>query len=298
MAEGDEKKEPVQQWLIPYENPLAARLEKEFFKQIPRTPGVYLMIDTIGGVLYVGKAKNLRNRISSYKNAKPGQVTRKTIRLVNQIREIHWEQCETETAALLRENQLLRELCPPYNVINTRPDTYYFIAVRWFSDQARFRLTVSSKRQGDMLFGVFKGRGRVREAYGALLRLLWAAQNRQDRFSYPAKLTRRSPPHLFTVQFDPMLISSLKKYLNGTDDLFLAILTDKLLENDHIPKFVYHVVQEDLEILKEFYLRGPKRNRRLRNRFGSKGRLIAQNQIDDLLVLEREALLLRKIRSI
>src|SRR4051794_37139240 len=112
---------PRQPWLIPYGNPLLQRKGPEFFAGIPRTPGVYLMLGVEGSILYVGKAKDLRARLNSYKRAKPDQVSRKVIRMLNLVRDIRWEECPTEVAALLRENHLLRELCPPFNVVNTRP---------------------------------------------------------------------------------------------------------------------------------------------------------------------------------
>src|SRR3954469_7519360 len=119
-----------QQWLLPYVNPLKEKLGGEFFRALPKRPGVYVMLGEAGQVLYVGKAKSLRDRLSSYRNAKPGNVARKVIRLINSVRTIRIEECENETIALLRENELLRKIRPPFNVQNTRPDLYFMVGLR------------------------------------------------------------------------------------------------------------------------------------------------------------------------
>src|SRR4051812_25557289 len=107
--------------LLPYQNPLTARVGREFFAALPRTPGVYVMYGLSNHVIYVGKAKNLRARLASYRRARPHQVSRKVIRLIHVIDEIRYETCESEAHALLRENELLRLHRPLFNVVNTRP---------------------------------------------------------------------------------------------------------------------------------------------------------------------------------
>jgi hypothetical protein len=277
-----------QEWLIPYENPLAKRLGVELFKSAPKTPGVYTMFGLGGHVLYIGKAKDLRARLNSYKRARPDQVSRKVIRLLNVVEGIRWEVCESEEAALLRENQLLRDMRPPFNVVNTRPDTYYFIGVKLFENEIRFRLTTNPRKQADLLFGAYKGRGLVRDGYAALLRLVWAAQApATPRFEFPARLTRYQPPYLYSTTFRPDWFPLLKKFLNGTDDSLLPELTVGLLQNEALPRFVYGMIQDDLETALEFFNVCPARNRRLKKAGGYRSRVIPQEKIDDLIVLDR-----------
>src|ERR1051326_6436775 len=126
---------PQQPWLLAYENPLRQQFGPDFLKQVPERPGVYLMIGEQGRVLYVGKAKSLRARLASYARARPGEVSRKIIRMLGAIREIRIEECPGETEALLRENHLLRTIQPPFNVQNTRPDRYYFVGLKWGPDR-------------------------------------------------------------------------------------------------------------------------------------------------------------------
>ena len=98
----------MQQALLDLANPLDLKIGKDFFSAIPRCPGVYKMYDDDGHILYVGKAKNLRTRLMSYRRIKITSQSRKSIRLVHQVSEIKWEECLDEEAALVRENDLLR----------------------------------------------------------------------------------------------------------------------------------------------------------------------------------------------
>ena len=273
--------------LFPYQNPLALRLGKEFFRRLPRVPGIYRMLGAQGDILYIGKAKDLKLRLMSYPRARPEQVSRKVIRMLHLIRDIQWEECVSEKAALLRENQLLRELKPPFNVLNTNPESYYFVAIRFLESEVRFRLTMNSKRQGDILFGAYKGRGSVERGYSALLRLLWATQFSPERFEFPAKLTRYRPPPLYSIRLPIGWRLPLKQFLHGTSDQLIVLFTEKLLECENIPRFAYGMIQEDLETARAFYERCTRKNRLLRLRQGLRGRLIPQAMLDDLLVVER-----------
>ncbi len=284
---------PRQERLFPYENPLEGRFGKEFFRAIPKTPGVYYMIGVAEGILYVGKAKNLRARLYSYRRAKPEQDSRKVLRMLRLVQSIRWEECASEKDALLRENKLLRELKPSFNVVNTSPDSYYLVGLRWLgeleearSSTVRFRLTCNPKPMGDLVYGAFKGRGTVRKGYMALLRLLWALDSKLERFEYPQKLTRRKPAYLYTLDIPARLLKPLKAFLNGTSSTLLVHLTETLLENESIPPWVYAIVQEDLESLALFYERCLRRNRLLRKNHKIPGRMIAQEAIDDVLVME------------
>ena len=83
------------------------------YKKFPETPGVYIMKDAAGRVLYVGKAANLRRRVSSYFE-RPHDVRIQT--LVSKIAHIDFEQKETALEALIREAELIKKITPPFNV--------------------------------------------------------------------------------------------------------------------------------------------------------------------------------------
>jgi predicted GIY-YIG superfamily endonuclease len=105
----------IQQRLWPDAQPLVERLGRDFFRQVPERPGVYLMRGASEIVLYVGKAKNLRHRLGSYRVANPERMARRTLRLLHLVQHIGWEEHETEGAALRRESELLWTLKPRFN---------------------------------------------------------------------------------------------------------------------------------------------------------------------------------------
>lgn len=274
-------------------NPLFVRFGAEFFKSVPKSPGVYLFKNSLGDVLYVGKAKNLRARINSYKNARPNTVSRKVLRMLRLAQTIEFRLCEDEKNALLTENQLLRELRPPFNIVNTYPETYYFITLKISPLPAqerrlvRFQLTTNPtmRDDADERYGVFKGRGITRKAFAALLRLIAALEANEDGFYFPTALTRYKPPYLYALPIPVAVLTSLKKFLAGSSRRFLDELVEKLLGNENIPRFIHHVISEDLATLSEFFEFGPKRVYKLKRSHGIRKRVIAQREIDDLIVM-------------
>ena len=101
---------------------------KEELSKIPFDPGVYRYFDETGEIIYVGKAKSLRNRVSSY-FLKSNQHDRKTKRLVSQIRRIEYTIVNSEWDALLLENQLIKQLQPKFNILLKDDKTYPFICI-------------------------------------------------------------------------------------------------------------------------------------------------------------------------
>lgn len=104
-----------QLWLFPPPKPLVERFGDEFFHSLPAAPGVYLLCGEHEGVLYVGKALNLRQRLSSYRVANPERLPRHIVRLLHLVRRIELDVCATETAAIEREELLICVLQPRYN---------------------------------------------------------------------------------------------------------------------------------------------------------------------------------------
>ena len=104
-----------QLWLFPHPKPLVERLGDEFFRLLPPRPGVYLMCGPREGVLYVGKAKNLRKRLASYRVANPERFPRRMIRLLHRVTRIEWDECADDSSARFREEQLILVLQPRFN---------------------------------------------------------------------------------------------------------------------------------------------------------------------------------------
>ncbi|WP_421829287.1 excinuclease ABC subunit UvrC [Larkinella sp.] len=119
--------------------------------KVPHEPGVYRYFDASGEVIYVGKAKDLKNRVSSY-FAKSNQHDRKTLRLVSQIRKIEFTIVHTEFDALLLENQLIKRFQPRYNILLRDDKTYPFICVT----NERFPSVITTRRI-DRKMGTFYG---------------------------------------------------------------------------------------------------------------------------------------------
>ncbi len=84
--------------LIPDPRPLDWRLGKKFFRNAPKRAGVYLIHDANGKLLYVGKAKNLRNRLRNYRIANPDKIPRRHLKMVRQVYRIEFQLCYNEGA--------------------------------------------------------------------------------------------------------------------------------------------------------------------------------------------------------
>ena len=104
-----------QQLLFAPEKPLVRRLGKRFFQKIPRQAGVYKMHDAAGKVVYVGKAKDLRQRLANYRVAHPERLGRRHLKLLQAVTRIEFDFCANESAALKHEAKLIRELRPKFN---------------------------------------------------------------------------------------------------------------------------------------------------------------------------------------
>src|SRR6185369_6625250 len=104
------------------------------FLQLPQTPGIYLMRDRSATVLYVGKAKNLRKRVCSYRVANPERMARRTLRLLRLVEKIDWEEYADEASALRRESELLLMLKPRFNRAGVWRGPPRFLVWRFFDD--------------------------------------------------------------------------------------------------------------------------------------------------------------------
>ena len=125
---------------------------KAILEVIPEKPGCYQYFDEKGTIIYVGKAKNLKRRVSSYFNKEPESV--KTRVLVKQIRDIKYFVVATEEDALLLENSLIKQYQPRYNVLLKDGKTYPSIVVKneYFP---RVYQTRNIVRDGSRYFGPY-----------------------------------------------------------------------------------------------------------------------------------------------
>ncbi len=160
--------------LFPDPRPLVERLGPDFFRQLTDRPGVYLMHDAAGLVLYVGKAKNLRKRLGSYRVANPDRLGRRHLRLLSQVARIELQECADEAAALAKEAELLLALKPKFNRAGVWPATPRFLI--WRRTTQTLQMAITDTPTTDwQAFGPFGSR--IVYLRAALVRLLWFAAN-------------------------------------------------------------------------------------------------------------------------
>lgn len=127
----------------------------------PATPGIYLMKDKEGKVIYIGKAKNLRNRISTYFR---GADSRYMVPfLISKIHDIECIVTETEKEALILENTLIKEHRPRYNVIFRDDKTYFTIRIDLAGLFPRFQLVRRPRKDGAKYFGPYPSSASAKE---------------------------------------------------------------------------------------------------------------------------------------
>ena len=141
---------------------------KTFLPSLTRRPGVYRMLDSEGDVLYVGKARNLRNRVTSYFRAS-GLAT-KTIALMNKVDDIQVTVTASETEALLLEQSLIKADRPIYNVLFRDDKSYPYICLTEHTFP-RLALHRGTKQQVGRYFGPYPSAGAVRESIQVLQKL-------------------------------------------------------------------------------------------------------------------------------
>lgn len=157
---------------------LASKLEA-----CPTGPGVYLMKDDKGHVLYVGKAKSLKSRVRSYFQ-KQAQHSAKTLRLVEQIRDIEFLRAGTEVEALLMENNLIKKWKPKYNISLKDDKTYPYLKLDLKHEFPR-AYVARKQIQGDgaEYFGPFPNGWALRETYLLSTRVFLLRDCRDHEFA-------------------------------------------------------------------------------------------------------------------
>lgn len=138
-------------------------------KTLPTKSGVYVMKDATGTEIYVGKAKNLRARVSSY--FRNGAHENKTLALIAQIADVDYAVTASEIEALLLESNLIKDLQPRYNLLLKHNELYPYLEVTWDEDFPRVLITRRKNNEHSRYFGPFVGVGDLRAALNQLQRL-------------------------------------------------------------------------------------------------------------------------------
>ena len=124
-------------------------------KYLPTDPGVYVMLDEDSHIIYVGKAKNLKNRVRQY--FQNSVKTNKVMAMVNNIADFYYYITPTEIDALSLENTLIKKHKPRYNILLKDDKTYPYVTVNLKDDYPTFKVTRKIKKDGAKYFGPFMG---------------------------------------------------------------------------------------------------------------------------------------------
>jgi DNA polymerase-3 subunit epsilon len=145
-------------------------LPRPTLAHLPEGPGVYRMLDGEGRLLYIGKAKNLRRRVTSYFTNSSGHSD-KVLDLVRNVREVTHEQTGSELEAALREAELIRTLKPPYNRLSKHLPRVAFLKLTVSNSYPRLGLTAKPGSDRALYVGPFRSRDFAEKAQRLLARL-------------------------------------------------------------------------------------------------------------------------------
>ena len=139
-------------------------------REFPRTPGVYLMKDNAGRVIYIGKAKNLRSRAGSY-FLKAAAEDRRTAELIREIADIDFMEAESEVDALLTEARLIKDIQPRFNKDLKDDKSFPYLEIFTREDFPRVEFTREPSQRGTKLYGPFASAGSLRGAIQVLQKI-------------------------------------------------------------------------------------------------------------------------------
>ena len=122
-------------------------------KDVPENPGVYLMLDNEGNIIYVGKAKNLKNRLRQYFHNSVKTV--KVMAMLEHVCDFRYIICATEVDALVTENNLIKKHSPQYNILLKDDKSYPFIRIDIKEDYPTISLVRTLKNDGAKYFGPY-----------------------------------------------------------------------------------------------------------------------------------------------
>lgn len=150
--------------------PLTPTTPSDKVKTFPHAPGVYLMKDRLGQVIYVGKAKDLRHRASHYFTAAAAEDPR-TRELVKLIADIDFIGTETEVDALLLESRLIKDIQPKFNIDLKDDKSFPYLQIRIREEFPRVEFTRKPRSRGVKLYGPFTSARSLRAAIQVLQRI-------------------------------------------------------------------------------------------------------------------------------
>ena len=256
-----------------------------FLATVPTGPGIYRVFDEANAVVYVGKAKNLRRRLSQYRNARRRKKHLKMRAIVASAVRVEIESCPSELDAELLEARLIRELRPRWNVVGAFSFLYPMIGVRQTpSGDVVLAFSTQPEERADLEWhGAYRSREITGEAFFALVRLL-------ARIGHRTPALARAPgarTYVFTIRRLPReWVGQWTRFLDGEsrgalDTLLLALLERSSARRDAAK------VAKDIEALERFRRHEAVVLRMARESTGHDGAFVSQAARDSLFIRAR-----------
>ena len=205
-----------------------------FLKSLTQRPGIYQMLDGEGGVLYVGKAKNLKKRVASY--FRKSGLPVKTAALVKRILQIDVTVTETETEALILEHNLIKQYRPPFNILMRDDKSYPYIFLSDKDTWPRLSFHRGPKKAKGTYFGPFPSVHAVRDSMSFLQKTFKVRQcedvffKNRSRPCLQYQIKRCTAPCVDFVEKDEYAadVHLTRLYLDGKADKILQQLEHKM----------------------------------------------------------------------
>ena len=224
---------------------------KDFLKNLTKLPGIYKMLNDKGQIIYIGKAKNLKNRVSSYfrtKTASPKQQA-----MVVKVASIEVTVTNTEGEALLLESQQIKRYMPRYNICLRDDKSYPYLFISSYHDFPQISLHRGAKKKRGKYFGPYPSAGAVKETLKLLQKIFPVRQcedsyyNNRTRPCLQYQIERCSAPcvNLIDKQSYAEDLNNTVLFLEGKGNLLIDQLIEKMEDASKILDFEQAAVYRD-----------------------------------------------------
>lgn len=204
---------------------------KEKLKTLPHSPGVYVMKDSDNSVLYVGKSKNLKNRVSSYFHSSKAHSP-KIVKLVKHLKDFDYVLTDTEFEAFMLECRLIKELKPLYNRLMKNPMSYNFIEI----SKDYLNIEICSEKTDTLnnyYFGPFSSKGTIENALAGIKEICRIKCGSNFKSNSPC--LNYSLGTCIGICFDatakaeyPSIVEKIAKLLDGTSTELIEKMENKM----------------------------------------------------------------------
>lgn len=233
---------------------------KHVLENLPTKPGVYFMKDKSGKIIYIGKAKNLKNRVSSYFNSTKKNI--KTLALVSNIDDIEYVLASSEEDAFSLESNLIKENQPKYNILLKDDKLFPYIRIDKNERFPEIKIVRKVKNDGALYFGPYVTGLRVGEILSIIKSAFPVRQCRIDfnktkskaRMCLFGDMGKCKGPCVGRITNEEYLlvVDEVIDFLNGKNGRVKKLLTDKMNEMAEIQDFEQAIVyRNQLEIIEK-----------------------------------------------